>query len=145
MRIIAKRPILWTTLGALILAIAILYLYDESRQNGLGSCVEVKGVPVAEIRDSLHDFQRMRAGETREHAFTLRNAGRAPLQFQVLEPDCHCLAVRPMKGTVAPGATTKIRVAFNSKGFWGPELKYITVQTNSARSKLHLWVAASVE
>jgi hypothetical protein len=81
-------------------------------------------------------------GEVHKFEWTLRNDGDAPLLIEALESTCYCTTAKADASQVAPGASTKIRVAIDPSDFTGTIHKGFELETNDPRTPK---LAAGVE
>lgn len=86
--------------------------------------------------DILFDKEFAELGEVDEGTktditFTFTNPGKGTLVIQDVKPACGCTVVNGWDKTVAPGASGKIPVTFNSSGYKGDVIRLINVTTNA--------------
>ena len=86
--------------------------------------------PRVNFAERAFDFGTVNEGSVVEHPFQLENKGDAPLKIVKLHPDCGCTAVSADNDVIEPGASTAIKVSFNTGGFQGEKVKTIRVYTN---------------
>lgn len=97
--------------------------------------------PVVQFEETTYDFGTTSPDKVIEHFFILTNTGKSNLYIRKVGASCGCTAVQPVKTTVAPGESTKIKAVFNPIGREGNQKKAITVITNDPiRSKTILWL-----
>ena len=73
------------------------------------------------------------AGQQLEGAFTVTNEGTQPLEFKI-SASCGCSFVRPMGGTLSPGASRAIRVGLRLPATVGSEKNtQVVVESNDPR------------
>jgi hypothetical protein len=87
-------------------------------------------LPRIEVESSMHDFGMVNEGSTPKHAFTIRNAGTAPLLLTEIRPSCGCTAIAVTNQEIPPGGTSSIELAFSTRGFTGENRLTITVLSN---------------
>jgi hypothetical protein len=87
--------------------------------------------PKAVMPQLEYNFGSVPQGQKVEHEFLLRNEGDAELVIQRLAPSCGCTAAAMSSSAVKPGGSEKIKVAFNTAGFYGDKTKSVHVLTNS--------------
>lgn len=105
---------------------------------------QAKGKPALAFADTLYDFGQVSSGAVVEHSYHVANAGTGVLQLTLEPPDCDCLTVRPWKLILAPGEHDLIRVAFNTRGFYGREFKRVAFASNTARGHFSLYLQAEI-
>ncbi|MFO0810180.1 MAG: DUF1573 domain-containing protein [Gemmataceae bacterium] len=76
-----------------------------------------------------------REGQELVKVFRFSNSGRAPLNFNI-QASCSCSSVEPQEGTVAPGATQKVRVAVKLRTPGQDEVVGLRMTTNDADNEL---------
>lgn len=91
---------------------------------------EVAGQPAMEFTKSEYDFGDINQGDKVSYTFEFKNTGNAPLVISNARASCGCTVPQWPKEPVAPGATSKIDVVFNSAGKRGRQTKSITITTN---------------
>ena len=80
---------------------------------------------------SEFDFGTVKEGEVVEHVFKFTNTGNAPLVIQNAVGSCGCTVPEPPKEPIAPGATSEIKVKFDSRGKVGTNNKTVTITANT--------------
>lgn len=87
--------------------------------------------PKAIVPQHEFNFGSVPQGQKVEHEFVLRNTGDQDLVIQRIAPSCGCTAAAMSASAVKPGASEKIKVSFNTAGFYGTKTKSVHVLTNS--------------
>lgn len=101
--------------------------------------------PKVSIPVKIYNFDTIPKNHTTFYDFLIKNNGERPLDIRAVKPTCGCTAVMPMKNSIAPGDSTFIKVAFDSKGYSGYNKKGVTVITNDPENyKQFLWVTGYV-
>ncbi|MBP9140956.1 MAG: DUF1573 domain-containing protein [Chitinophagales bacterium] len=90
------------------------------------------------------DWGQINEGDVKEHTFTFKNTGNAPLQIDRAKGSCGCTVPDYPKTPIAPGATGEIHVKFNSKGKKGQQKKSVTIWANTTPENSMLYVKAAV-
>src|SRR5262245_60181465 len=72
--------------------------------------------PKAVIDTRKFDCGRMESGEERQHVFTIRNDGQAPLAIRRGATTCHCTVSELGTGELAVGASAKITLKWKPNG-----------------------------
>lgn len=111
-RALLRLTLAWLLLSALPALAAAPQLTPETRQ---------------------YDFGRIQAGAQKDHVFRFRNSGDAPLIIEQVRADCGCTSTLLSQREIPPGGRGELRATFNSKGFRGPVVKTIYVQSNDSR------------
>ena len=92
------------------------------------------------------DFGRVKQGAVVKHDFTFKNETPGILKITGINTSCGCTASEAGKKSLAPGESTVINVAFNSKGYSGAVKQFIYVNTdNAALAVIRFIVKAEVE
>jgi hypothetical protein len=87
-------------------------------------------IPVIQFEEETHDFGKITQGEKVSYSFKFTNTGKSNLLISSAQASCGCTVPKPPKDPLAPGATDKIDVTFDSNGKSGKFDKQITVITN---------------
>lgn len=91
---------------------------------------EVVGSPAMTFEKSEYNFGEINQGDKVSYTFKFQNTGNAPLIISNARASCGCTVPEWPKEPVAPGASGKIDVVFNSAGKSGQQTKSITITTN---------------
>jgi hypothetical protein len=86
--------------------------------------------PMIHLTDRRWDFGELPQHTKVTHSLEVSNEGTEPLRLIKVQPDCGCTAALPQDSTLAPGATTTIKITFDSESYEGFQQKIITVLTN---------------
>ncbi|MCF8244033.1 MAG: DUF1573 domain-containing protein [Saprospiraceae bacterium] len=86
---------------------------------------------VISFTETEFNFGKVKAGEKVEHEYTFKNTGKEPLVISNAKGSCGCTVPEWPKEPIAPGASAKIRVNFDSKGKSGPQTKQVTITANT--------------
>lgn len=78
----------------------------------------------------IHDFGKVRSGETVKHTYTFTNAGNMALEVTNVQTSCGCAAAGEWTRRVEPGQAGTIPVLFNTAGYGGEVLKSVSVYSN---------------
>lgn len=87
-------------------------------------------LPVIQFEEEVHDFGKITQGEKVSFSFKFKNVGKSNLLISSAQASCGCTVPKPPKDPLAPGATDKIDVTFDSNGKSGKFDKQVTVITN---------------
>ncbi len=88
-------------------------------------------MPKMTFSDTAHNFGNLKDGEVVEYDFQFTNTGGSPLLVTGAESTCGCTASDFNRAPIAPGATDRIRVRFDSKGKTGHQEKGVTIYANT--------------
>jgi hypothetical protein len=109
-----------------------------SGQNG------VNGLPVFEIKEEIHNFGKLLAGEMAVYTFAFRNAGTGNLEIVHIETGCSCLSVEPVEKLVKPGESGNIKVIFNTSGLYGKQFQSCRIISSKKGITMDIAVTAEV-
>lgn len=87
--------------------------------------------PIAAVVEPSFNFGSVPQGQKVEHEFVVKNEGDADLVIQRIAPSCGCTAAAMSASAIKPGAAEKIKVTFNTAGFYGTKTKSVSVLTNA--------------
>lgn len=86
--------------------------------------------PRLSVLNSSFDFGTVEQGVKVVHEFELRNDGDEELKIERVVPACGCTATQLTAPLIAPGASGKVRLEFDSSGFVGTEEKSARLFSN---------------
>ena len=86
--------------------------------------------PEVVLSETSFDFGSVAQGSKVVREIDIKNTGTADLIIQRVSPSCGCTTTAVSSPTVKPGASEKIRVTFDTSGFFGPKKKTVSVLTN---------------
>src|ERR1700739_3982346 len=92
--------------------------------------VDKSKLPVIKFTEENFDYGKIIQGEKVSHTFTFTNQGKSNLIVASAKASCGCTVAQPPKDPIAPGASGKIEVVFDSNGKSGRVSKSISVVTN---------------
>ncbi len=105
---------------------------------------KVVNFPVMAFAKTTHDFGTIDEGAIVKHTFTFTNTGKTPLLIIKAKGSCGCTVPEWPKEPIAPGASGKLLVAFNSDGKPNMQSKQITLTTNTEKGTEILKIKAMV-
>lgn len=101
--------------------------------------------PRIQFAEPIFDFGRVPEGDVIRHEFIFTNTGNATLLVTDVHPSCHCTVPGDWSREVAPGATGKIALEFNSTRFVGPVFKETDIVCNDpAQPQMRLYLKGTV-
>jgi len=106
--------------------------------------VDKSKLPIIKFAESEFNFGKIIQGEKVSHTFTFTNEGKSNLIVASAKASCGCTVAEPPKDPIAPGATGKIEVVFDSNGKSGNVSKSITVLTNCEPNTVILVIGGEV-
>jgi hypothetical protein len=95
--------------------------------------------------DTLIEMGTIREGEVVRYAAAVRNAGTEPLVIKSVATSCGCTAVDYEKRPIPPGETGRLTIKFDSRGFWGVQLKMVEIYTSASPRSYKMLIEAVVE
>jgi hypothetical protein len=103
------------------------------------------GDPILDFKEDCWDFGKIKEGAIVKHYFEFRNRGSSGLLITDVRTSCGCTAANVSDREILPGKKGKIKVIFNSKGFYEKVNVFINVESNDpARSLKQLSITAEV-
>lgn len=126
-------------LSAAAIAIAAFVLLNGPSSFEIRSAVagfftpadSMKG-PKIEFNEDVHDFGKIAQNSNAETTFTINNTGTDTLELISANPSCGCTSTILDQKRIAPGASTRLKVTFDSHNkAEGPMVKTITVVSNA--------------
>ncbi len=81
----------------------------------------------------LHDFGTISKGDNGSTEFTFKNTGKEPLIIANAQGSCGCTVPQWPKEPIAPGATSSIKVTYDTKRV-GAFTKTVTITSNAQTS-----------
>lgn len=92
---------------------------------------QVQNGPDLKFQENVHDFGSIKEDGKVTCFFEFENTGDMPLEIRKVTASCGCTTPAFIKEPIAPGAKSKIEVAYNTEGRPGNFSKTITVYSNS--------------
>ena len=83
------------------------------------------------LTEVVHDFGKLKGGETREHNFEFMNVGKEDLVIEFAKGSCGCTVPEWPKEPIKPGEKAAIKVKFDSTGKQGKQEKTVTITANT--------------
>jgi hypothetical protein len=110
---------------------------------GFSGCA---GKPDIQFEQEFAEIGEVDEDTKTDISFTFTNTGKGPLVIRDVNPACGCTVVKDWDKTVAPGASGKIPITFNSRGYKGDVIRMIDVTTNAPdKPAIQLIVKAKVK
>lgn len=110
------------------------------------SAKAVSNAPVMTFDKSIHDFGTIQEGERVETIFTFTNTGKSDLVIVDARGSCGCTVPEYPKNTpIAPGASGKIRVSFDSSNKPNLQQKTVTISANTDSGRETIRIKAMVQ
>jgi uncharacterized protein (DUF58 family) len=99
---------------------------------------------VLKFSKEVHDFGKVNEGDPATIQFEVKNTGNAPVVIANAQPSCGCTTPEWSKEPIMPGATSKIKVGYNTPGRVGSFNKTVTVTSNAENSTVVLTIKGEV-
>jgi hypothetical protein len=116
-----------TTLGALLgVLLAGVASAQETTKTG----------PRIRVEPASFDFGRALQNKTLEKAFTVKNYGDAELVLENVTTTCGCTVVEAGASALKPGASTSLRVTFETRTARGRVERSVLIKSNDAETPL---------
>lgn len=96
------------------------------------------------FEETSYDFGTIKEGEKVEHIFKFSNTSSNPLIITNAKGSCGCTVPEWPKEPIAPGASSEIKVSFDSKGKKGPNTKNVTITANTIPANTILTISSDV-
>ena len=96
------------------------------------------------FKETSYDFGTIKEGEKVEHVFKFTNPSANPLIITNAKGSCGCTVPEWPKEPIAPGATSEIKVSFDSKNKKGPNTKNVTITANTIPANTVLTISSDV-
>lgn len=106
--------------------------------------VDAENAPAFNFEKDVHEFGDIIQGEKVSYSFTFTNTGKSDLIISSAKGSCGCTVPEYSKDPVAPGASGKIDVVFDSKGKKGQQNKKVTLVANTEPSQTILTIKGNV-
>jgi hypothetical protein len=115
-----------------LMLVAMLGFNGFAQGNGQPIGGQADG-PVLTIDKELHDYGTIDYAGNGECVFTITNTGNAPLIIENCKGSCGCTVPTWSRDPIAPGASTKITVRYDTKRP-GPFNKQVTITSNAVNA-----------
>ncbi|MGB1972067.1 MAG: DUF1573 domain-containing protein [Flavobacteriaceae bacterium] len=110
------------------------------------SAKAISNSPVMTFDKTIHDFGSINEGERVETIFTFTNTGKSDLVIVDARGSCGCTVPEYPKNTpIAPGASGKIRVSFDSSNKPNLQQKTVTISANTDSGRETIRIKAMVQ
>ena len=97
-----------------------------------------------EFETSSYDFGTITEGAVVKHVFKFKNIGAVPLVISDIQTSCGCTVPDWQRAPIAVGASSEVRVQFNSEGKSGAQEKPVRVIANTLPNETVLMVSGAV-
>jgi len=126
-------------LSAFLVTGSLLYAqshdgHDHAKETTVKPAA-VKSEEALTMKETEHDFGKIPQGKPVTYLFEIKNTGKTPMKLNNVQASCGCTTPEWDKdNTIAPGATSSIKVGFNAAAE-GPFNKFITITYNDNQTK----------
>jgi len=117
---------------------------NAPQETDMGVVDGAAGAPAFSFAQENHDFGTIAQGDKPQTTFTFTNTGDAPLIITQAKGSCGCTVPKWPTEPIAPGATGKIDVVFDSTGKSGRQAKTVTLTANTVPNTKVLSISADV-
>ncbi|PIB35556.1 hypothetical protein BFP72_09210 [Reichenbachiella sp. 5M10] len=100
--------------------------------------------PHIKFATSVYDFGDITQGDRVNYTFEFTNDGDTPLILSNVQTTCGCTASSWPREPIAPGASSKIDVTFNSTGKIGHQNKVITITSNATNNPERVKIVTNI-
>lgn len=97
-----------------------------------------------QFAETEFNFGKVKAGEKVQHEYSFKNTGKEPLVISNAKGSCGCTVPEWPKEPIAPGASGKIKVEFDSKGKSGAQTKQVTITANTDPPQSIIYIKGDV-
>jgi Protein of unknown function (DUF1573) len=97
-----------------------------------------------EFETASYDFGTITEGAVVKHVFKFKNVGAVPLVISDIQSSCGCTVPDWQRAPIAVGASSEVRVQFNSEGKEGAQEKPVRVIANTLPNETVLMVSGTV-
>ncbi len=129
----------------LIAVLAISACNNSDVKNIVGTDSETVQVdaaeaPVIKFEKEVYEFGKIEQGESVSYDFNFVNTGKSPLIIKEATATCGCTVPVFSKDPIPAGASSVIKVTFNSTGKEGLQDKVVTIVANTIpqNTEVHL-------
>ncbi|MCG8573574.1 MAG: DUF1573 domain-containing protein [Flavobacteriales bacterium] len=99
----------------------------------LSSAFILTGGAEFSFKEVTHRFPDTKEGVLLEHDFTFTNKGDTPLIIQGYKVACSCTKLTFPQEPIAPGASEKLHLTFDTKGKYGYQHRKIEIESNTKK------------
>ncbi len=143
------------TLIAVISVSALLFLFScnsggridtdvVNNPNTASGKADLSSLPSFDFEEEVHDFGKIREGESVSYSFVFKNTGKSDLIISDVSTSCGCTVPSYPKTPIKPGQSSTIKVTFNSAGKHGFQTKNIVIAANTQPNTKLIQIKAQV-
>ena len=97
-----------------------------------------------EFETSSYNFGTITEGAVVKHVFKFKNIGAVPLVISDIQTSCGCTVPDWQRAPIAVGASSEVKIQFNSEGKSGAQEKPVRVIANTFPNETVLMVSGTV-
>lgn len=97
------------------------------------------------FREETWNFGEVTEGPDISHDFEFTNTGKTPIFIRNASAGCGCTVADWPHEPILPGATSKIKVTFHTKGRPGVATKVVSIDSDAQQQAMHLTISANVK
>jgi hypothetical protein len=127
------------------LAFVVVASMPVAAQTSAGNATKGTSKARLEVEPETHDFGRVKQDQKLAKEFLLRNVGTEDLTILRISTSCGCTAAEPEVKVIRPGASTSLKVIFETRRYEGQVERTVAVATNDARRNKLIKLKAFVE
>lgn len=109
-----------------------------SANTPASNAIQTTKGPIPVMDQEEYDFGNISEGTKVVHVFQLKNTGGEDLYIQDVDAGCNCTTTDYTFEPIKPGASTPIKVTFDSNTKVGTQLKNVVISTNNGIKKVRL-------
>ena len=129
----------------LFIAIALLAICGTvNAQDKKAATTQSAGTGKLAFKSEIHDFGNLTEGPDADVDFVFTNTGKSPVVITNATAGCGCTSPEWSKEPIMPGKSSKIHVAYHTKGRPGPFTKSVTVTSNAEQPSMVLTIKGTV-
>lgn len=121
-----------------IVALAAVFAFGSACKHrstimlsGDSTAVDSADAPVMSFETKTYDFGKIKEGEKVSVSFKFINSGKSPLIIQNAAASCGCTVPDYPHDPIAPGASSEVKVVFDSQGKSGLQNKVVSLSSNA--------------
>lgn len=97
------------------------------------------------FKEETWNFGEVTEGPDISHDFEFTNTGKTPIFIRNASAGCGCTVADWPHEPILPGATSKIKVTFHTKGRPGVATKVVSIDSDAQQQAMHLTITANVK
>lgn len=115
----------------------VFVISDDPNNSSFAPTDTFGGTPKAVLEGNAeHNFGVMERNVKGEHLFKITNGGTAPLSIKVGHTTCKCTVAKLENDTLAPGASTEVKLEWEAKSYVEDFRQSAEVETNDPTNRI---------